>query len=88
MKFLGATKPLMRTYQKLADDREAASMAIFAAAHPRMDVPWLTCFRDYADDAAREHYLAADKAVLDFELKMSASRRGYFDRGHFHWYTR
>lgn len=86
MKFKTATKPLAAHYAKLCDARDVASDEIFAAAQPCRDVPWATCFRDYANQTARNRYLDADRAIQDFQIKMRNQKRGYFENGRFSWY--
>ena len=85
-KFKTATKPLLRTYDALLSKREEAFQAVFAAAAPRRDIPWQTCFSDYADDSVRRSYRDADSAILAFQMDMSSQRRGYFENGRFSWY--
>ena len=88
MKFKRATKPLLARYATLLGAREAASQAVFDAALPRNDIPWQTCYRDYADTATRERYDECRRSVFDFELAMAHDeRRGWFDPiGRFNWY--
>lgn len=85
--FKGRTKALSRAYEKLLDAQQAASTAIYAAAHPRMDIPWGACFSDYADQATRDRYLSARREVVSFEVEMSAQRRGWIENGRFSWYS-
>lgn len=87
MKFKGTTKPLLKRYDALLTEKEAAFQAVFDAALPRRDIPWQTCYKEYADQTTRDRHDAAWRAVLEFEISMAHDeRRGWIENGRFSWY--
>ena len=70
-------KKHLATLAALEAALEAATQAIFAAAHPRQDVRWSECYK-MASAEARKAYDHAHSAWSGFRADMVAQGRAYW----------